>query len=322
MEISIFDLNGLHAADKTDLTALGQHQGVLWIDVTEPSIEQLDGLQHTFGLHPLAVEDTCNEYQRPKVEEYTDHLFIISNIITYDKDKSALNFREIDIFLGKNYVISVHEKGESAIPEARRRLQEKGHPTKLISPEYLLYVLLDTVVDAYFPILDQVADDIDGLSEQVLDRPDREMLRKLFQIKRGLNEAWYVVGQHRDMFSILTRREEDLITNHDVLKYHLRDVYDHLIRIGDITAVLGDNLSNLLDLYVSSQANRLNTVINRLAIVTILIGVLTVISGFYGMNFATTWPPFSADWGVLFVLGLMALLVAGFLAVFKWLDLY
>jgi magnesium transporter len=148
------------------------------------------------------------------------------------------------------------------------------------------------------------------------------MLRQLFELRRGLNKAWYIVGQHRDMFSILTRRAEDLITHHAVLEYYLRDVNDHLIRIGDITAVQRDNLHNIIDLYVSAQSNRLNIVVNRLAIITILIGILTVISGFYGMNFEHTWPPFSAPWGVPFVLAVMLGLVAGVMALFKWLDLY
>ncbi len=322
MQTYLFDQTGLHPHLVTDLSTLRQQPGVLWIDAVSPTQQEFQGLQQVFGLHPLAIEDACNEYQRPKVEEYTDHLFIISNVITYDKTEAALVFHEIDIFIGKHFVITVHDRADSVIPEVQRRLQEPGHRARLISSEYLLYVLLDTVVDAYFPVLDQVTDDIEKLSEEVLDHPDRAMLRKLFGIRRSLNQAWYVVGQHRDMFASLTRRAEDLITHHDVLEYYLRDVHDHLLRIGDITSMLRDNLTNLIDLYVSAQSNRLNIVVNRLAIITILIGILTVISGFYGMNFEQTWPPFDSPWGVPFVLGTMLALVAGGLAIFKWLDLY
>jgi magnesium transporter len=321
MQISIFEAQGLRKTEYThhDLAALRQSQQVLWIDIIDPTDDELDKLKHTFGLHPLAVEDMCNEYQRPKVEEYQDHLFLISNTLQYHEH--VLEFREIDIFLGKNYLITAHEAAEPVIEEVKRRL-ETGGPARLVSSEYLLYVVLDTVVDAYFPTLDRIGDDIERLSEEVLEHPRRTMLRQLFELRRGLNKAWYIVGQHRDMFSILTRRAEDLITHHAVLEYYLRDVNDHLIRIGDITAVQRDNLHNIIDLYVSAQSNRLNIVVNRLAIITILIGILTVISGFYGMNFEHTWPPFSAPWGVPFVLAVMLGLVAGVMALFKWLDLY
>jgi magnesium transporter len=321
MQISIFDAQGLRKTNHThhDLEALRQGQSVLWIDIIDPTDDELEKLKKVFGLHPLAVEDMCNDYQRPKVEEYTDHLFLISNSIEYTNRQ--LYFREIDIFLVKNYLLTAHDAGEPIIEEVTKRL-ETGGPAKLVSSEYLLYVVLDAVVDAYFPILDRISDDIEQLSEEVLERPKSIMLRQLFEMRRGLNKAWYIVGQHRDMFSILTRRAEDLITHHAVLEYYLRDVYDHLIRIGDITGVQRDNLNNIIDLYVSAQSNRLNIVVNRLAIITILIGILTVISGFYGMNFQHTWPPFDAPWGVPFVLAVMLGLMAGVMALFKWLDLY
>jgi magnesium transporter len=314
MQITTFDFKGLHKLIDADLKALRNTNEVVWIDVNHPAGQDLNRLQSAFGFHPLAMEDTRNQHQRPKVEEYADHLFIITNNVVYQEDE--LHFQEIDIFLGRNYIVTIHDECTPVMNEIRNRM---NHTTtfKHVSSEYLLYILLDTIVDAYFPILDSLDNEIEHLGERVFENSSQAMLKRIFELKHMLNEAWYVAGQERDMFSVLTRREEDLITHHDVLEYYLRDVNDHLIRIGSIIGVLREDLKNIVDLYVSSTSNRLNTVVNRLAIITILIGVLTVISGFYGMNFETTWPPFSADWGVLFVLGLMVVLTGGILIVFR-----
>jgi magnesium transporter len=318
MEITTFDFKGLHRQIDADLKSLRTTNDVVWIDICGATDQDFARLQKAFGFHPLAIEDTRNQHQRPKVEEYADHLFIITNNAVYHDNE--LGFQEIDIFLGRNYLVTIHDECSAVMSEVRRRMNN-NNAFKHVSSEYLLYVLLDTIVDAYFPIMDGIDNEIEKLGEHVFEQADQKMLKRVFELKHMLNEAWYVVGQERDMFSILTRREEDLITHHDVLEYYLRDVNDHLIRIGDIIGVLREDLKNITDLYVSATSNRLNIVVNRLAIITILIGVLTVISGFYGMNFETTWPPFRADWGVLFVLGLMVALTAGLLFIFRWLGL-
>lgn len=319
MQVQSFDYKGLHRIVNPDLKGLRASSSVLWLDLVSPTMEDMLQLQRVFGFHPLAIEDTRNEHQRPKVEEYADHLFIITNHAVYEEDE--LCFREIDMFLGRNYLVTVHDTCVDVMDKVQRRMNLKDN-FRHVSSEYLLYVLLDTIVDDYFPLMDRMDNEIETLSEQVLESADRNLLMRLFELKRMLNEAWYVVGQERDMFAILTRREADLITHHDVLEYYLRDVSDHLIRVGDIIAVMREDLKNIADLYVSSTSNRLNKVVNRLTIITIMIGAFTVISGFYGMNFARTWPPFEAEWGVLFVLALMAFAAAGVLVVFKWLELY
>ncbi|MBC8098564.1 MAG: magnesium/cobalt transporter CorA [Armatimonadetes bacterium] len=319
MDITTFDYNGLHRVIDADLKTLRGRDSIVWVDVIAPPLHELDRLQNAFGFHPLAIEDTRNEHQRPKVEEYADHLFIITNQAMMVEGE--LVFQEVDIFLGKNYMVTIHHECAPLMLEVRQRMNQNTS-FKHVSSEYLLYILLDTIVDGYFPLMDQFSIEIEKLEEEVLDRADREMLRRMFELKRMLTEAWYVVGLERDMFSILTRREEDFITHHDVLEYYLRDVKDHLLRVGDIISVLRENLTNVIDLYVSSTSNRLNFVVNRLSIITITIGIMTVVSGFYGMNFEQTWPPFNSPWGVPYVLGLMIVLTGAVLAILKWLKFY
>ncbi len=314
MKITLFNSDGLQTISPPDLKAfLTTQQEVVWIDIADPTPPTMALLGDIYHFHPLALEDTCNQQQRPKVEEYADHLFIIINALT-EHDKT-IHFHEIDIFLGKNYIVTAHTESDNIIEDVRRRIEREGN-FKYRSADYLLYMVIDTVVDAYFPLLDQIEDEINQINEQLFLNPNQKTLPRLFQLRRSLSETARIASQQRDMFIILTRHEQDLI-NHSVLEYYFRDVYDHLLRIGDVTNSLRDNLTNTVDLYLSSSANRLNIVVNRLAVITIVTGALSVIVGFYGMNFLKTWPPFEVEWGVPFALGLMAIITITVLVVFK-----
>jgi magnesium transporter len=292
---------------------------VLWVDITGPSEDDLKLMRDVFQFHPLAIDDTRNQRQRPKVEEYDDHLFAILNPVM-PQDGDTVTFRELDIFVGRNYVVTVHPDYEPIIEEARQRVGR--HKASMpVSAGHILYVLTDIVVDEYFPILDRIGEAVDELEEALLEKPQQEMLNNLFRLKRMLAELWRVVGQQRDMFNVLSRRDLTYI-DAESLQYHLRDVYDHLLRISDMTSTYRDLLTSMVDLYMSSVSNRLNRVVNRLTIVTVAIGALAVITGFYGMNFAQTWPPFEQWWGVPFVMLLMTLAITAILVIFRRLGWY
>jgi len=315
MQITRFTGSGLEKLDPDDpLDYLKTTSEVVWIDIADPAHPMLDRLAQHYNFHPLALEDTRNEQQRPKVEEYADHLFIIVNVLKHDG--AALEFDELDIFLGRNYIVTVHNDCADIVQEARDRIQR----TRIFrhhSSEYLLYVLVDVVVDRFFPITNWIDSEIERLNEEMLFDPTQERLQYVFKLRQMINELWHIVGQQLDMFNVLTRREEDLLTNHDVLHYYLRDVHDHLIRLHNMTSTFRDHLSGVVDLYISANSNRLNVVVNRLAIITIVIGILTVVSGFYGMNFTEMWPPLSKDWGMFYALGLMVVLSVGTLIILR-----
>jgi magnesium transporter len=231
------------------------------------------------------------------------------------EDGESVAFRELDIFVGRNYAVTVHPGEEPIIEEARQRIGRVRSSTP-ISAGYILYVLTDIVVDRYFPILDDIGEEVEELEQALLEKPEQEMLNHLFRLKRMLAELWRVVGQQRDMFNVLSRRDLAYI-DAETLQYHLRDVYDHLLRITDMTSTYRDLLTSMVDLYMSSVSNRLNRVVNRLTVVTVAIGALAVITGFYGMNFAQTWPPFAAEWGVPFVMLMMATAISVILFIFR-----
>lgn len=309
--VTVFDAGGARQATAADLPALlAGVQSTVWVDVAGPEGEGLRVLHEVFRFHPLAIEDTRNQRQRPKVEDYNGYLFLILNPARPGADPE---FRELDVFVGPRYLVTVHPAAEPAIAEAAHRI---GRASGLVTSGRLLYTLVDVVVDGYFPLLDRLDEEIDSLEDAVLARPEPDALARLFRLKRALLEVRRVVGPQRDMFNVLMRRDLPYL-DLDALQYYLRDVYDHLLRITDMVDTFRDLLTSTIDLYMSSASNQLNRVVNRLTVITVLIGTLAVITGFYGMNFEVTWPPFGAPWGVGAALGMMAVAVAALLAIFR-----
>lgn len=279
----------------------------VWVDLRGPDEDDVRLMREVFRFHPLAIEDTCNQRQRPKVEEYDGHLFLILNPVRLDAQEAG--FRELDVFVGPNYVVTVHPEDEPVVEEAWRQADRQG----LTSPGHVVHVLLDVVVDGYFPLLDAVGEELDELEELVLSAPAPHVLSSLMRLKRTLLEARRVVGPQRDVLHLITRSHVPYLSA-DQLRYPLRDVYDHLLRVSDMLDTYRDVVTGTLEVYLSAVSNRLNQVVNRLTAFTVAIGALAVITGFYGMNFERTWPPFGAPWGVPFALGAMV----GALALLLW----
>lgn len=287
--------------------------GTLWVDIVGPDEAGIALMRDVFRFHPLAIEDTRNQHQRPKLEEYADYLFLILNPVR--EDSGDADFTELDVFVGRNFVVTVRTADEPVIAETRTRLERLGHAPDL-TPSLLLYTLLDATVDTYFPLLDTLEEEIETLSNSVLERPRQQALNRLFQLKNTLIDMWRVVWPQREILSNLTHHNYAFVDQAAIGPF-LRDVSDHLMWIADMVTTFRDTLTGVIDLYMSAVSNRLNTVVNRLTVFTVMIGLLTVISGFYGMNFAETWPPFSAEWGVPFVLALMIGITVGLLALFR-----
>lgn len=319
MTITVFNQKEKHGAKISDLPNLltSTTAGTtIWVDLVGPGDEELDLLHKVFHFHPLAIEDTRNQWQRPKVEEYSDYLFVILDPVVWEGGK--LSFRELDVFVGTNYVVTVHQANEPVCSSVIERLERTSMP---ISASYILYVLMDIIVDGYFPVLDEIEDRIDWLGDAVLTQPSPALLSQLFDLKTSLVRLWRVVWPQREIPNRLAHHDLPFLDQESV-EHYLRDVADHLMWIADMVSTFRDTLTGVMDLYMSATSNRLNRVVNRLTVITVIIGVLTVIGGFYGMNFEHTWPPFSSDLGVPFVIFLMVSVVVGLLALFKKLNWY
>ncbi len=277
MRIVRYATEGIETIDSPDWPVLmAQTDGVLWVDMTGPDAEDVRVMQEVFHFHPLAIEDTQNERQRPKVEEYKEHLFIILNPVNPFTDE--LTFRELNVFATHNAIVSVHAADEPVVEQVRQRCASKLEVDQKITVGFLIYALTDAVVDLYFPVLDQIGDEIEDISEAIIARPRHDELNRVFRLKRALAEMWRVAGQQRDMFNVFTRLELQYI-GEEIARYYMRDIYDHLLRISDTISTFRDTVSGAVDIYLSAVSNGeyRGAAPDRH---TIGIGVLTVISCF------------------------------------------
>jgi magnesium transporter len=317
LTITVYGPAGPRVASRDELAALlgGEDGQWVWADIVAPTDDDAELLEKQFGFHRLAIEDTRNQRQRPKIQDYGDHVFLIVNPI--EKSEASVAFRELDIFIADNRLVTVHAGDEPVITAARRRVAGAG-PAHPPTPGYALYAIVDIAVDGYFPVLDEIGADVDDVEEKVLDSPDRSLLAQLFKMKRDLIAMRKVIGPQRDMFNTLMRHDLDFLDS-ESLQYQLRDVYDHLLRATDILDTTRDLLSNIIDLYLSAVSYQLNKVVNRLTALTMIIGVLAVITGFFGMNLPLPWPSREASSATMPILALMAASVAGLLGLFRFL---
>ncbi|MCI0665449.1 MAG: magnesium/cobalt transporter CorA, partial [Acidobacteria bacterium] len=259
-----------------------------------------------------------SQHQRPKVEEYTGYYFIVLYEATLVNDEYQLELRELNIFLGKNYLVTVHSQQIRAIKTAENLWQgwtdlaERG--TGLLA-----YLLIDAIVDDYLPLLDGISDRMDELEDQVFGDFQPESLHEIFRIKKQLLFLRRVIAPLRDVFNTMLRREQPIFSRETTV--YFQDVFDHLIRVADTIDSLRDMLNSTMDAYLSVSGNRMNMVMKRLTALSTILMSVTLIAGIYGMNF--TFMP-ELGWRYGYIGTLVAMVLIG-LAIFfyfrkiKWL---
>ena len=253
---------------------------VLWVDVEQPTDADLQRLEREFGFHPLAVEDCRNRHQRPKVDEYPGYYFIV--LYEAAMEDGRIRLTELAIFLGKNYVVTVHDGPLRAFPVADRLwhgstdLAERGSGL-------LAYLLIDTIVDAYFPLLDEVSEGMNVLEERIFGGSGFSAVQDVFRMKKDLLLLRRVVSPLRDVFNTLLRREQPVFSRETTV--YFQDVYDHLIRIADSIDNQRDMLSSAMDAYLAVANQRTNLVLKRLTATATILMSVTLIASVFGMNF-------------------------------------
>ena len=258
--------------------------GVLrWIDLSSQDAAQLELLRDRFGFHPLAIEDCAHLDQRPKLEEYRDHLFLVTQGFCPHGDRLAeLELHELHSFLGERYLVTVHTGNIIALEKVWQRLA--GDPRQLERGiDFAYYLVADGMVDANFPILDQIADELELLEDAVLATPRREDLQRIFALKHHLVGMRKVLSPQRDVLGLLAKRGDARISERTSL--YLRDVYDHLVRINESIEANRDLLGNALDAYLSAVGQRTNEIMKALTIMSAMFLPLAFIVGFFGQNF-------------------------------------
>ncbi|MFI5220027.1 MAG: magnesium/cobalt transporter CorA [Bacteroidia bacterium] len=260
---------------------------VHWIDIKgfgdKPFYEQL--ADH-FGFHRLEMEDVFNIYQRPKIDEYSGHLFFVSRILS--ENATGLCNDQLSLFLGKNFVITIQEKINDPFEIVRDRIRKSKGYLRLQKADYLAYALVDSAIDLFFPLLEKIGDRLDELEEELIKSPTRESMNKILQIKRELIVFRRTIWPERDKINDLIRSDFSLISANT--KVYFRDSYDHCIQILDIVDSYKEVTASLMDVYLSSVSNRLNQVMKVLTIISTIFIPLTFIVGIYGMNFSRTDP--------------------------------
>jgi magnesium transporter len=265
--------------------------GVLrWIDLESQDEAQLELLREHFEFHPLAIEDCLHFDQRPKVEEYGEYLFVVTHGYQCRNALEDMELHELHVFLGHNYMVTVHQGGIDALTTVWKRAAADAALVRR-GVDFLYYLVADAMVDANFPILDKIADELETLEDHVINRPRTEDLERIFGLKHTLVGMRKVLSPQRDAFAALAKRGDARISERTAL--YFRDVYDHLVRINESIEANRDLLGNALDAYLSAAAQRTNEIMKALGIMSAIFLPLTFVTGFFGQNF--THLPFDND---------------------------
>lgn len=244
-------------------------------------IEQLG--KH-YNLHPLTIEDILNVDQRPKVEEFNEYYFITLKMLHWSAEKNVFLPEQLSIVLGKNFVLSFQIKESEVFDNLLERLRSSANQRlRQQGADYLAYRLIDIIVDNYFLVLEQLADEIEKVQEQIISDPTAKNSKMLYHLQRQILMLRKAIWPMREAISHLSREEEGLITS--FTRVYLRDIYDHTVQAIDILETFRDMLSGMLDIYLTSLTNRMNEIMKILTIISTIFIPMTFIASIYGMNF-------------------------------------
>jgi len=266
-------------------------------------VEILEKLGECYGLHPLVLEDILNTDQRPKMEDYGEYIYIVLRDLDYSDKSNEIEGEQISLIVGSNFVFSFQEREGDTFDPIRDRIRNNKGRIRKMGADYLAYALLDSIVDNYFIILEKLGEKIEGLEEKLVTTPTQETLQTIHHLKRELLFLRKGVWPLREVINSLAKGESSLVT--EPTRVYLRDVYDHTIQTIDTIETYRDMVSGMLDIYLSSVSNRLNSVMKVLTIIATIFMPLTFLAGVYGMNFKFM-PELEWRWGYPLVWLIMA----------------
>ena len=289
---------------------------VTWINVEGVhQVEMIEKLGECYGFHPLVMEDILNTDQRPKMEIYGDYIYIVLKMIYGGDIKHPIAIEQVSLILGKNFVISFQEGREGDVfNPVRERIRNGKGLIRKMGADYLAYSLLDTIVDHYFLILETLGEKVELLEEELMRSPTSKTLQEIQKFRNEISLVRRAVWPLREVTIGLERKESPLIK--ETTEIYLRDVYDHTVQVMDTMEVYREMLSGMLDIYLSSVSNRLNSVMKVLTIIATIFMPLTFIAGIYGMNFKYM-PEIEWRWGYPAVWVIIVLIGVSMLIYFK-----
>lgn len=301
--------------DVSKLAASITPQSVTWINLDGlHQVELIETMGKAFALHPLVLEDILDTDHRPKLEVCDGFLLLIAKKLTFYPDREEILSEQISILVGSGFVLSFQEKHGTIFDALRQRIIADQGRVRKMGADYLGYRLLDTIVDNYFVILEQMGDHIETLEEELLASPNRQLLHRIHQAKREMILLRRAVWPLREVIGALQRDDSGIIT--PAVQPFLRDLYDHTIQIIDTVETYRDLITGLLDLYLSSISHRMNEIMKVLTIMSTLFIPLTFLVGVYGMNFDYL-PELHWRWGYFALWGVMLSCVGAMFVFFR-----
>lgn len=300
---------------------------VTWINIDGlANVELLAELGRVLHFHPLALEDVLNQHHRAKADDFGDHIFLITHMMRIKEE--IIDTEQLSIFIGKNFVITIQERPDGDVLDPVRERLRRGELRRIrtAAADYLAYSILDAVIDGYFPVLEFVGDWISTLEDQVVLKPDRQLVTETHLLKRELRRMRQAMWPLREAINTL-HNEHPLIS--DETQIYLRDCQDHIINVLDLLEIDRERASGLVDIYLSSVNNQMNETIKVLTVISTIFIPLSFIAGVYGMNFDRGASPYNMPelgwaYGYPFALGLMLLVLLSLLAFFirrGWINL-
>ena len=293
---SIYYLNG---ETRTDLnqeeirSIIESNLGVLWVDLVEtPYGESEKILLELFGFHPLAVSDALDEVHVPRVDDWGDYLYLVIHSIQFNQSQEdPLQTFELDVFLSRHYLVTYQNNNIPVIDKVRKNLERDSRFLQR-GADHLFYKIADDLIAETMPVVDQMDDAIDQIEDRMFNSSDRVLLEQIFSHKRSLLHMRRILMPQREVFNKLARGDDQVIDKQE--RVFFRDIYDHLVRLYDISESLRDLISGVLETYLSVINNRMNDVMKTLTIITTIFMPISFLTGFFGMNFFAADPPFSA----------------------------
>lgn len=286
-----------------------------WIDLTNPSEELVQATARELGLHPLIAEDIIERNERAKVQLVGDVIHVVAFVLERDAEVKT---HEIDFVLGQGFLLSSHE--DHWDPSKAHQLRMGVGPLLERGADFVLWALVDSIVDGYFPVFDRMGDEIDAVQDAAVERPTRSTLERVFQLKRELIRIRHVLAPGREVFAQLTSREFDLISEPNT--FYFRDIYDHLIRLNDELDSFRELVAGSLEIYLSTINNNLSTIMKRLTGVTVILAGIGAVGGVFGMSEAASALSGAEGPGFYIILVVTALAAVGgvwFLRRIDWL---
>ena len=288
---------------------------VTWLNISGVyDTNLIEEVGEIFGIHPLTLEDITNTTQRPKMEEYDDYIFIILKMVFFDEKTKEMSVEQVGLIIGKSYVLSFQEKPGDILESLRNKIRNSKGKIRHLGSDYLIYGIIDAIIDHYYVILEQLGEEIEFLEEDLLKNPNQKTLNSIYKLKQELVFLRKSLWPTREVIGTLQRIEHELIS--ESIGVYLRDVYDHIIQIVDTVETLGDMTSSMLDLYLSTVSNKMNEVMKVLTMFAAIFIPLTFVVGVYGMNF-DYMPELHSKLGYPIVWGVLLTIIIGLVIYFK-----